>query len=278
MSSVLTPGRPAAAYVPLQLAKRGLNIAVAAWCGTAMAGQLLFAVYTAVFYGGALLRGTPGDWNKVLPHGYVAGQAAGNAALGMHMLFAAVIMMCGALQLLPWLRSAAPRLHRWNGRVYVTLAVMASLTGLYMTWFRGHGGSMVQRTGVSVAAVLIVLSAGMAVHRARQRMPGEHRRWALRLFLVVGTVWFFRVGLMFWIFVNNGPAGFDPKTFTGPFLDFLSFAQFLVPLAVLELYLRVQAQGGVMARLAMSLLILVLTGAMAIGIGVAAMGMWLPRL
>jgi uncharacterized membrane protein len=278
MSTVLTSNEPAVGYAPLQLANRALNGAATVWSGAAILGQLLFAFYVAVFYGGAILRGAPGEWNKVLPHGYIAGDTAGNAALGTHMLFAVVIMVCGALQLLPRLRSAAPRVHRWSGRLYVALAVVASLTGLYMVWFRDRSGSAVQHTGISIAALLILLCAAMAVHHARLRQFSIHRRWALRLFLVVGAVWFFRVGLMFWIFVNKGPVGFDPKTFTGPFLNFLSFAQFLAPLAVLELYLRVREQGSVAARLAVAGLLLGLTGAMATGIAVAAAALWLPHL
>lgn len=278
MSSVLSSGQSAVAYAPLPLANRALQGAIALWCGAAILGQLLFAAYVALFYGGALWRGTPEHWNKVLPNGYVAGDTVSNAALGTHMLFAAVIMVCGGLQLLPWLRRAAPRLHRWTGRIYVTLAVLASLTGLYMTWFRGDSRRLVQHIGISIAALLILLCAALAVHYARQRHFTQHRRWALRLFLVVGAVWFFRVGLMFWIAVNQGPVGFDPKTFTGPFLNFLSFAQYLVPLAMLELTMRVREHGGAAARLAVAALLLVLTAAMAVGIGVAAMWMWLPRL
>lgn len=278
MSTVFSSGQPGLAHVPPPLANRALNGAAAAWSCAAMLGQLLFAFYAAVFYGGALLRRTPHEWNKVLPNGYIAGDTAGNLALGAHMLFAVVIMACGALQLLPRLRGTAPRLHRWSGRLYVALAAIASLTGLYMVWFRDRGGSAVQHTGISIAALLILLFAVIAVHYARRRKFREHRRWALRLFLVVGAVWFFRVGLMFWLFVNQGPVGFDPKTFTGPFLNFLSFAQYLLPLAVLELYLRVSERGGAAARLAVSGLLLVLTGAMSVGIGVAAMGLWLPHM
>jgi hypothetical protein len=278
MSTVLSSGRPVAGYAGLQFANRALKGSTATWCAAAIVGQLLFALYVAVFYGGALLRGAPADWNKVLPNGYVAGQTAGNLVLGAHLLFAVVLTVCGVLQLLPSVRSAAPRVHRWSGRVYGALAVIASLTGLYMTWFRDSGSRVVQHVGISVAAVLILLCAAMAVRHARQRRFAQHRRWALRLFLVASAVWFFRVGLMFWIAVNRGPAGFDPKTFTGPFLDILSFAQWLVPLAVLELYFRAQEQGGAAARLGMALLLLGLTGAMAVGIGVAAMGMWLPRM
>jgi hypothetical protein len=96
--------------------------------------------------------------------------------------------------------------------------------------------------------------------------------------MVVNGVWFFRVGLMFWIAVNQGPVGFDPKTFTGPFLSFLSFADYLLPLAVLEIYLRTKDRAGVAGRFAMATVLFVLTLAMATGIVVATMGMWLPRM
>src|SRR5688572_30478347 len=111
-----------------------------------------------------------------------------------------------------------------------------------------------------------------------RRNIDAHRRWALRLFIVVNAVWFFRVGLMLWLLLNRGPAGFDPKTFTGPFLSFWSFGDYLIPLAVLEIYLRVKDRAGTWGRLTMAVTIAAFTVAMGVGIVVATMGMWLPRL
>ena len=34
-------------------------------------------------------------------------------------------------------------------------------------------------------------------------------------------VWFFWLGLLLWLMIHQQPVGFDPKTFTGPFLTFL---------------------------------------------------------
>lgn len=254
-----------------------LSAAVRLWFAVAVAGQLLFAYYVAAFYGGAAAQGNPARWNEVAPHGYVAGETVGNAAFGFHVLAAVVITVGGALQLLPQVRRLAPVFHRWNGRVYVLLAVLSSLIGLYMVWGRGTVGGLMQHVGVSVNAVLILLCAFQAVRHARARDLAAHRRWALRLFLVVSGVWFFRVGLMFWLMVNQAPVGFDPKSFEGPFLSFLSFAQFLFPLAVLELYLRARDGGGAPARAAMAAGLLALTAAMGAGIFAAALMMWLPR-
>jgi hypothetical protein len=110
------------------------------------------------------------------------------------------------------------------------------------------------------------------------RELAAHRRWALRLFLVMSGVWFFRVGLMLWVFLDGGPAGFDPETFRGPFLTFLAFAQYLLPLAVLELYLRAQERGGPTRRFVVATALFVLTVAMGVGIVIAILGMWLPRI
>jgi len=95
---------------------------------------------------------------------------------------------------------------------------------------------------------------------------------------VASGVWFFRVGLMLWVLLNKGPAGFDPKTFQGPFLTFWAFGQYLLPLAVLELYLRARDRGGAPARLAMAAGLFVLTVAMGVGIVVATMGLWLRHI
>ncbi len=172
-----------------------------------------------------------------------------------------------------------PRIHRWNGRVYMVIAFIMSVTGLYLIWVKGRVvGGIVQHLGTSMNALAILLCGAMALRYAMDRKIAIHRRWALRLYLAVSGVWFFRVGLLFWLIVNKGPVGFDVKTFRGPFLDFLTFAQLLVPIAVLEVYFRVQDRPGTTAKYATAAGLLVLTIAMGIGIFGATMGMWLPRL
>ena len=55
-------------------------------------------------------------------------------------------------------------------------------------------------------------------------------------------------------------------------------AQYLLPLAVLQLYLHCRAQGGALAHWGMALLLAGLSLAMAAGVAVATMGLWLPQL
>jgi len=149
---------------------------------------------------------------------------------------------------------------------------MASLAALYLLWIRNaNTGSVVQALGITLDAVLIMFCAAMTLRHALAREFGVHRRWAIRLFLVVSGSWFFRVGLFFWIILNHGPVGFDPKTFQGPFLYFLSFAESLLPLAVFELYLRAQAGAGAAGKFAMAAGLVLMSVATGIGIiGVTA--------
>lgn len=285
---------------------KALTLAAKAWLVVAVIGQLIFATYVAGFYGRMALQGRMQDWNKGMPHGYVAGDSLGNTVVVLHVLFTTLVILGGALQLLPQLRQRAPQLHRWNGRFYLLGVTVLAVGGLIMVWTRGTVGGLTQHLSLSLNAVLILAFAALALHHARARRIEQHKRWALRLFLAVSGVWFFRVGLLFWLIVNQGPRGFDPETFTGPFLTFLGVAQYALPLLMLELYFRVKDQAARRASLppAPSLAhdaaarpatwpgnrsmpdrpALVLAGSLwlmtvatSVGIVAAALVMWLPR-
>jgi uncharacterized membrane protein len=258
---------------PDAFADYALKAAARLWFAVAIGGQLMFATYVACFYGGTALRGRVDLWGPLLTRGYVRGDAAGNAAIIAHLIAAVLLIVGGAMQFLPQIRERFPRLHRWTGRVYVLTVFVASLTGLYLTWIRGTRGDLAQHIGGSLNAVLIMLCAVFAVRSAIARRFGAHRRWVLRLFLAVSAAWFYRVGLFLWVYLNQGPVGFDVATFQGPALTLISFANSLVPLAVLELYLRATTAPG---RIAMAAALFVLTLAMGIGIFAATIGMWLP--
>ena len=256
-----------------------LRRAVAFWFVVCVGGQLMFALYVAGFYGRTAVQGRPEAWNQVLPHGYVAGDTFFNLVLGMHLLFAVAITLGGAMQLIPRIRRSVPTFHRWNGRIYLSLTAVMSVGGLIMVWVRGGVvGDLSQHVAISVNAVLILGFAVMAWRNARARQFDAHRRWAIRLFLAVSGVWFFRVGLMFWIVVNQGPVGFDPKSFTGPFLTFLAFAQYLIPLAVLQLYFHTQLRRDPRGQLLMAAGLGALTVLMMVGIAAATALMWLPQM
>lgn len=259
-------------------AQSALKAAAIFWFAVTAIGQGLFLLYILGFYGRAIAIGRPELVNQVLPKGYISGDGPGNLALLLHIGSAAVIIGCGLLQLVPQFRNAAPRLHRWNGRLYVSLAVVTSLAGLLMLLTRGTVGGPWMHAGMAADALLVLAFAFMAVRTARARRFDAHRRWALRLFMVVSAVWFFRVGLMGWLVVSGGPVGFDPVSFRGPFLNGLAFAQYLLPLAVLELYLRANSGSSALRAGVTAALLASCTAALGIGVFGAAMAMWLPHL
>jgi uncharacterized membrane protein len=254
-----------------------LRAATRFWFVVTVLGQLAFAFAVASFYGLTALRGDFHGWSKFITHGYIPGDHMGNLAVAMHVGSAVIIMLAGALQLVPQIRSRFPAFHRWNGRIYMLTAVVLSVAGLYMTWIRGSVGDISQHLGSTLNAVLIWLCAGMALRYALARDFTTHRRWALRFFLVASASWFLRLAFFLSFLVFKGPFGFDPSTFRGPYLTFLSFAQCLVPLAVLEIYLRAQDRPGVLRRMAAAGMLFVVTLAMAAGIFAVTTAIWVPQ-
>lgn len=281
ISPALGARAPGGATLPANAApwaQRLLPWTATAWCSVALIGQFIFAAYVLTFYGRAAAAAEPQRWNRVLPHGWVPGDTAANLLTGLHLVFTVLIIAGALVQLLPALRRRAPALHRWNGRVYVFSALLMASGGLVMLATRKTVGDATQHAAIALNAVLIIVFALTAWRLAATRRFDQHRRWALRLFLAVSGVWFFRIGLMAWIVLNQGPAGFDPQKFEGPFLSFLGFAQYLVPLLLLEAYLRARDHAGPGVRLAVAGVIAGATLLTALGIGAATMIMWLPRM
>lgn len=254
-----------------------LELSMQLWAVVAIVGQWLFVAYIVLTYWLTAARGDLASWSEVLPEGLIAGDSVGNAAMVMHMLLAAIITFGGTLQLIPKIREIAPQFHRWNGRIYVTTAFVMALSGLYIVWTRGTVGNWVQHSAVSINGVLILAFAVIAVRHIRAGNVSAHRRWALRLFVVVSGVWFFRVGLMFWLAVHQKPVGIDFESFTGPYLYFLAFAQFLLPLAVLEFYLRARDGDIAVGQWSVTTLLIISSLATALGVFAVSMGMWFPK-
>lgn len=262
----------------LSNSKKLLNTAITVWFTIAVVGQWIFATYVMLFYGKATATGHSEKWNKVLPNGYVSGESLGNLIVGSHLLLAAIIIIGGPLQLIPKVREFMPKFHRWNGRIYIFTAFILSLTGLYMVWVRGSIGGIIQHTSITINAILIMVAAFFSIKYAKERNFKIHRIWAIRLFLVVNGVWFFRVGLYFWLFINQGPVGFNPKTFEGPFLYFLTFSQYIIPLSLFELYLKAKKSSNKKVIQTTITLIILVTIIMTIGIFAATMGHWFPKM
>lgn len=253
-----------------------LNASTTAWFAVTATGQLLFVYFIAVFYGGAVVKGNLGLWNSTLHHGLIEGDAMGNTALAAHLIVAAMITVGGLLQLIPQMQTRARTFHRWNGRLYVSMAIIASLSGLYMIYTRGFVGGIYVGIGNTINALLIMVCALLTWRYAVRGKFEKHRQWALRLFVVVSGVWFFRIIFGFWILMNQSAPG-HTDAFSGPFDIFIAFAHTLLPIAVVEVYLWTKDQGSG-SRYAMATGLFVLTLALTVGIFGASMIFWMPNL
>jgi hypothetical protein len=254
-----------------------LQRAAALWFVTAVAGQWLFVYYISAFYGPATATGDFAAWdrNKNMTDGYLAGDEVGNLFFAAHVIAAAAVTFAGTLQLVPWIRERAIAFHRWNGRVFMTAALAGALGGLYLEWIRGTGlrapTGLPSAFGVTLNAVLILAFVVLAWQAARDRNIGAHRVWAVRLFRVVNGTWFMRVGYRAWSALTDG--GIDGF----PFFSYWSFAAYLLPLAVYELYLRAKTSSP-LAQHAMAGFLVVLTVVMGVGEVFTFLRNWRPLL
>lgn len=226
-----------------QPAKDWLTISAKTWFIVTAIGQWLFVIYIAGFFGLRFLaNGLTGFEDTHLANGFIPGDGMGNVALALHILVAGLIIAAGQLQLLPNIRQHLPRLHRYSGRFYMIASIVVSAAGIYLMWSRERViGSVWQDVGTTFGGLLTFALVPIALYYAIKRDIPTHRRWALRLFMVVSAVWYLRLMIFGWILATGG-AGMDMDSFSGPFLVVVHFAQYLLPLAFLELYFLAQKQ------------------------------------
>jgi hypothetical protein len=247
------------------------------WLAVAAVGQSAFIGFILAFYGVRTATGNFAGWNdKPLITGYVKGDDAGNAVFAAHVLLASVVTLAGLMQMIPALRRRWPRLHRWTGRTFLTLAIFLALSGVWMAVVRGTYLSVISAVAILINALLILVFAGLAWRHAVKRRLDQHRRWAMRTFMVVSGVWFLRVGIMGWILVNRGPVGMTDHM-SGPADVVLTFGSYLIPLAILELYGAAERSGDGVRKVLAAALVAVASAYTAAGVFGTIAFMWLPH-
>jgi len=241
------------------------------WFIVTVVGQWMFVYFIVAYYYQRTFRGAFAQWNE---KPLIEGDAFGILMFAAHVLMAAAMTGTGTLQLVPQLRARWPGFHRNGGRLFISTAVLLAAGGLYLVWIRGTYLSLAPAVAITFDGLLIFLCAGMTIGRARMGDIASHRRWALRLFMAANGVWMLRVGFMFWAILTGG-AGMT-KNMDGAFDVFWAFGCYGLPLAILELYLRVDAQGSPQAKILGAIILFVVTVAIAIGAVGAYAFMWAP--
>lgn len=261
----------------LPASARALHAGAAAWFIAATLGQWAFVAFIALFFGGHLASGDLAGLNAK-PHlgGYVPGDTMGNAQFLAHALLGGLVTLSGAWQLLPALRRRWPGLHRWNGRLFLFVALVVTLGGFYLTFVRGSQLSPANTVSISLNGLLILVFVALAWRSARRREFGAHRACALAAWLLVNGVWFLRIGIMLAGLVLV-PMGIEVD-YSGWVFNAVSFGSWALPLAVLGLYLRAGRSPRPALRWAMAGLLGLLSLATLGGSAAALAFMWAPYL
>lgn len=112
-----------------------------------------------------------------------------------HRLLGIALLVTGLLQFDPRLRRTRPKLHRWSGRVFLSLVLVVSATALIMGLSYPFTGPP---EGVFVVAVcaLLLWFAASAWHAIRQRRFAQHREWMIR---TLGLCFFISVQRLIYI-------------------------------------------------------------------------------
>jgi len=243
------------------------------WFAAITAGHWIFLSYIIAMFGTKAIQGDFAAWNDHLSKGYVSGDHLGNGMVAAHLLFGAFILGAGPLQLIPQIRSRFPSFHRWTGRIYMASVYVAVTAGLYMLFSR-EIGSWSLKAGFLIQAVLILVYMIFALRHAMARQFTQHRRWALRFFMVSSIALSYRVVFVIWMLLTGG-IGIDLETGKGVFLDFMAIGQF-APLLCLELYFRIEKTGGIRSRYAIAVFLGVAGIATCVGVLMLTIGFWFP--
>lgn len=246
------------------------------WFVITAIGQFIFAGYVAIYHGSLIFqKGLEGMDETHMPNGYISGDNIGNIVLAVYLLTAVMIIAGGPLQLIPQVRTKFLKFHRWLGRLYIIFVLFGATAGLYLIWTRPIPafGNIYQNIAISIEALLIIVFAFLTLRYAMARKIRMHRRWALRLFITASGVWFLRIGYKAWYFLEDF-IGFK----FDDFFDYWSFGSFMIPLAIVELYLRTKDRNNKSEQLGMSILLVVLTLLMGLGIILATKEMWIPKM
>lgn len=258
------------------LASKALRWSGMLWFIVAAIGQTAFIGFIIAFYGVRTATGDFAGWNdKPLIDGYIEGDDTGNLVFAAHVLLAAVVTLGGLMQLIPAIRRRLPGLHRWTGRIFLVVAIFMSLSGVWLTVVRGTYLSPISAVAILIDGLLILMFAGLAWRHAIKRRFEQHRKWAMRTFMVVSGVWFLRIGLMGWVIVNQGPAGLTDDL-SGPIDSIMTFGSFLIPLTLLELYFAAQRSSGGALKILAALVVVAAATYTALGVIGTVAFMWGP--
>ena len=155
-----------------------------------------------------------------------------------HIFLGSIALLAACLQVWPWLRRSHPAVHRWSGRIYVTVALSASVCVMIISPMGLYGAN--QRVANTMLALLWFGTTLAGFRAIRQRRIADHRQWMLRSFALCFSIVAFRVWMLiaFAVFVPEIYAGaeVDPADI-GQAVGVTSWLSWVVNLLIVEWWL-----------------------------------------
>jgi uncharacterized membrane protein len=151
----------------------------------AAAGVLLLSLGVAAY---ALVMYSLVPLGKFLHPDLRAAFEANHAVVYVHVFASSVALILGPFQFMDGLRARRRELHRWMGRLYLGVGVLAGgLAGLHMS-ITAYGG-LVSQLGFGALALGWLYTGLRAYLAIRAKDVATHRRWMVRNFaLAFGAV------------------------------------------------------------------------------------------
>ena len=160
-----------------------------------------------------------------------------NYSLSIHMIFGAALTILAPIQI--WLGWTKKGLfwHKLIGKLFFALAMVTGFGGFCYILMEGTTGGIVMSLGFGLYGILVIITAWQTMRYALAKQMKWHEEWATRLFVLAMASWFYRLCYGFWFIITGGSPG-HTTNFQGPFDYFMDFAFYMLPLLLLEWYLR----------------------------------------
>jgi hypothetical protein len=122
--------------------------------------------------------------------------------LYVHVVFGAIALLAGPIQLWIGLNRKHKRFHRWLGVTYVISVVASCTAAFYLAFHTDYG--WVFAMGLVSMGLAWLISTGLAIFAIYKRLIDHHREWMIRSYVVTFSFVTFRIVLIVLNIVNVG--------------------------------------------------------------------------
>jgi uncharacterized membrane protein len=153
--------------------------------------------WVIVLYGAAylILR------SRIFPPDLAASFRARPWGIYPHIIVGMIALAIGPLQFHPRVQ-ARTTLHHTLGKIYIVIAMLVGIVGLYMAIY--SFGGMVTHVGFGLLAVGVLIATGMAYRSVLRRRYARHREWMIRSYALMFAAPTLRLWMPLLTIANGG--------------------------------------------------------------------------